>query len=130
MRYFAILVLAAGLAGSVTAQQQTDAGQTTAPTSSRSQITNPGPETLGPGDLLNLVVYDSPELSRTFRVDEDGSLRLPMLRQHIQAAGLTLDDCENAIAAALVNEQVLVNPIVSVSVAEFHSRPITVVGAA
>ena len=129
MRYFAILVLAAGLAGSVTAQQQTDAGQTTAPTSSRSQITSPAPETLGPGDLLNLVVYDSPELSRNFRIDEDGSLRLPMLRQHIQAAGLTLDDCENAIAAELVNEQVLVNPIVSVSVAEFHSRPITVVGA-
>ena len=40
-----------------------------------------------------------------------------------------MDECENAIAAALVNEQVLVNPIVSVSVAEFHSRPITVVGA-
>ena len=40
-----------------------------------------------------------------------------------------MDECENAIAAALVNEQVLVNPIVSVSVTEFHSRPITVVGA-
>ena len=129
MRYFAFLVLAAGLAGSVTAQQQTDAGQTTAPTSSRSQITSPGPETLGPGDLLNIVVYDSPELSRNFRIDDDGSLRLPMLRQRIQVAGLTMDECENTIAAALVNEQVLVNPIVSVSVAELHSRPITVIGA-
>jgi polysaccharide export outer membrane protein len=79
--------------------------------------------------LISLVVYDSPELSRNFRIDEEGGLRLPMLRQHIEVAGLTMDECENAIAAALVNEQVLVNPIVSVSVAEFHSRPITVVGA-
>ena len=90
MRYFAILVLAAGLAGSITAQQQTDAGQTTAatPFASNRPTARP-PETLGPGDLLSLVVYDSPELSRNFRIDEDGSLRLPMIRQHIQVAGLT-----------------------------------------
>ena len=129
MRYFAILVLAAGLAGSITAQQQTDAGQATSVTPSIKQANGPATETLGPGDLISLVVYDSPELSRNFRIDEDGSLRLPMIRQRIQVAGLTMDECENAIAAALVNEQVLVNPIVSVSVAEFHSRPITVVGA-
>ena len=129
MRYFAILVLAAGLAGSITAQQQTDAGQATSAIPSIKQATGPATETLGPGDLISLVVYDSPELSRNFRIDEDGSLRLPMIRQRIQVAGLTMDECENAIAAALVNEQVLVNPIVSVSVAEFHSRPITVVGA-
>jgi len=136
MRIFAILVLAACLAGAVSAQPQSDAGQTaeSQPTiAASSQENHAGThateETLGPGDLISLVVYDSPELSRNFRVDEEGGLRLPMLRQHIQVAGLTMDECENAIAAALVNEQVLVNPIVSVSVTEFHSRPITVVGA-
>ncbi len=136
MRTFAIFVLAAGLAGSVCAQQQAVASQTTesqattAASSQESHATSHGAEeTLGPGDLISLVVYDSPELSRNFRVDEEGGLRLPMLRQHIQVAGLTMDECENAIAGALANEQVMVNPIVSVSVTEFHSRPISVVGA-
>ena len=129
MRCIAISFLAIVMAGSISAQQQPDASQTTAVTPSRSLATSLVPETLGPGDLISLVVYDSPELSRAFRIDEDGSLRLPMLRQHIQVAGLTLDEGENAIAAALVNEQVLVNPIVSLSVTELHSRPITVVGA-
>ncbi len=129
MRCIVISFLAIVMAGTSSAQQQPDASQATAVTPSRSQTTSPVRETLGPGDLVSLVVYDSPELSRAFRIDEDGSLRLPMLRQHIQVAGLTLDEAENAIAAALVNEQVLVNPIVSLSVTELRSRPITVVGA-
>jgi polysaccharide export outer membrane protein len=52
-----------------------------------------------------------------------------MVRQHIRAEGLIPDDFEKAIAAALIDEQVMVSPIVSVTVVERHSRPITVMGA-
>jgi polysaccharide export outer membrane protein len=52
-----------------------------------------------------------------------------MLRKHIQAAGLYPVELENAITAALTDENVLVDPIVTVSVVEYRSRPITVVGA-
>jgi polysaccharide export outer membrane protein len=52
-----------------------------------------------------------------------------MVRQHIHAAGLIPDELEKAITAALVDEQVMVNPIVMVTVVENHSQAITVVGA-
>jgi polysaccharide export outer membrane protein len=81
------------------------------------------------GDVVAVTVYDSPELSRSVHVGVDGTIRLPMVRQHILAAGQTPDELENNIAAALVDEHLMVGPIVSVSLVETHSRPITVIGA-
>ena len=86
-------------------------------------------EKIGRDDLVGIYVYDSPELTRTVRVSVDGAIRLPMLKERIPAAGLYPVDLEAAIAAALTKEQVLVNPIVTVSVVEYRSRPISVVGA-
>jgi polysaccharide export outer membrane protein len=86
-------------------------------------------EKLGPDDLLGISVYDSPELSRTVRVDADGNLRLPMMRQRIAAAGLFPYELEKSITSALISENILVNPVVTVSVVEYRSRPITVAGA-
>lgn len=86
-------------------------------------------EQIGPNDLIGITVYDSPELTHTVRVNSDGTIRLPMLQKHIQAAGLYPEQLENAITASLVNGQVLVDPIVSVTVVEYRSRPINVFGA-
>ena len=86
-------------------------------------------ERLGPDDLIGLSVYDEPELTRTIRVNSDGKLRLPMLQRQIQAAGLYPGELEQEITRALIEEHLLVNPIVTVSVVEYRSRPITVVGA-
>ena len=86
-------------------------------------------ERIGRDDLVGISVYDSPELTRTIRVAADGTIRLPMLKQRIVAAGLYPADLENAIADALSKEQILVDPIVTVSVVEYRSRPISVVGA-
>ncbi len=86
-------------------------------------------EKIGPNDLISLSVYDSPELSRTFRVDADGTLRLPMLPQHLQAEGLYPEQLEKEITKALVDGGILVDPIVTVTMAEYRSRSISVVGA-
>jgi polysaccharide export outer membrane protein len=97
----------------------------------------PGPEVganlpaqaVGPNDLIAVSVYDAPELSRTIRVGADGYFRLPMLKQRVKADGLYPAEVENAIAAALREEQILVDPFVTVTIAEYHSRPISVAGA-
>jgi polysaccharide export outer membrane protein len=86
-------------------------------------------EKIGRDDLIGITVYDSPELTRTVRVDSNGEIRLPMLQQHVKAAGLYPAELENVITKALTDENVLVEPIVTVSVAEYRSRPISVVGA-
>jgi len=56
-------------------------------------------------------------------------IRLPMLKQLIKAEGLFPADLETAIAKALREEQILVDPFVTVTIAEYHSRPISVSGA-
>jgi polysaccharide export outer membrane protein len=84
---------------------------------------------LAPEDLLSVNVYGAPELSRTVRVSAEGSIRLPMLDQPVQVAGLLPAQMEERVAAALVQEHVLVDPAVTVTIAEYRSRPISVAGA-
>lgn len=86
-------------------------------------------QAVGPNDLIAVSVYDAPELSRTVRVGADGFIRLPMLRELIKAQGLLPDALETAIARALREEEILVDPFVTVTIAEYHSRPISVAGA-
>jgi polysaccharide biosynthesis/export protein len=84
---------------------------------------------IGPRDLVVLQVYDSPELTRTIRVDSDGLVRLPMLKQRIKAEGLMPSELEIAVAKALQEEGLVVAPFVTITVAEYASRPISVAGA-
>jgi polysaccharide export outer membrane protein len=84
---------------------------------------------IGANDLIAVSVYDTPEFTRTVRVDADGNVRLPMLQQRVRAEGLLPAQLETAIAAALVAEQILVDPYVTVNIVAYESRPISVVGA-
>ena len=84
---------------------------------------------IGPRDLIAIQVYDSPELTRTVRVGADGFIRLPMLKQLIQAEGLMPSDLETVVANALEEEGILVAPWVTITVAEYASRPVSIAGA-
>jgi polysaccharide biosynthesis/export protein len=84
---------------------------------------------IGTSDLIRLNVYDSPELSRSFRVDLNGTVTLPLLAQPIKAAGLMPDVLGRQIADALKAQHLFVNPVVSVSVVEYRSRDVTISGA-
>ena len=84
---------------------------------------------LGVDDLVAVSVYDAPELTRTVRVEADGSIHLPLLQSGVKASGLFPGELEAAVADELKTEQILVNPVVKVTVAEYHSRPVSVMGA-
>jgi len=84
---------------------------------------------IGANDLVAVSVYDAPELTRTVRVGADGFMRLPMLKRKIKAEGLMPGELETGIAAALVAEQLIVDPFVTITIAEYNSRPISVAGA-
>jgi polysaccharide export outer membrane protein len=86
-------------------------------------------QTLGIDDLVAISVYDAPELTRTVRIEFDGTVHLPLLKNGVQAAGELPRALEAAVAQALVREQILVDPVVKVTVVEYHSRPIAVMGA-
>src|ERR1700722_18068412 len=84
---------------------------------------------IGPSDLFHLTVYDSPELSQSFRVDQHGNLNLPLLRSPLHAEGLLPEALRDQIAAALRAQHLFVNPVVDVSVVEYRSRDVTIAGA-
>ena len=86
-------------------------------------------QAVGKNDLIGVSVYDAPELSRTIRVGADGFIRIPMLRQRLKAEGLYPADLEAAIGKALKEEEILNDPYVTVTIAAYHSRPISVAGA-
>jgi polysaccharide biosynthesis/export protein len=84
---------------------------------------------LGVDDLIAVSVYDAPELTRTIRVETDGTIHLPLLKNGIAATGIYPGQLESAIASELKDEEILVDPLVKVTVVEYYSRPIAVMGA-
>ena len=84
---------------------------------------------IGANDLIVVSVYDQPEFTRSVRVSADGFIRLPMLERRIEAEGLLPAELETSIVEALRAEDILADPLVTVTIAEYHSRPISVIGS-
>ncbi|MDQ1404990.1 MAG: polysaccharide biosynthesis/export protein, partial [Acidobacteriaceae bacterium] len=68
---------------------------------------------IGPQDLLDLNIFEAPELNRTVRVSENGEVSLPLLGG-IHVVRLTARELENVLAAKL--REFLKDPHVSVMV--------------
>ncbi len=113
----------------VHAQERLSGGAATPPIASPTIAEVLPSQALGPDDLLQILVPYCPELSRSFRISSDGTLALPLLKQRIAVAGLQPVQVEKKIADALTAEQVLTDPTVNISVLEYRSKPVSVVGA-
>jgi polysaccharide export outer membrane protein len=81
---------------------------------------------VGPGDVLEVTVYDNPELSRIPTVQTSGAITYPLLGE-IQVAGLTISEVQTEITKRLAKDY-LVNPQVEVKVREYRSQWVSVVG--
>lgn len=83
---------------------------------------------LGPGDVLDVRIFNRPQLSRdAVRVDGRGMIRLPMVEGEIRAACLTEAELGKKIAESYL--RYLNNPQVDVFVKEYQSQPVAVIGA-
>jgi polysaccharide export outer membrane protein len=79
--------------------------------------------------LVYVSVSGSPELSRSYRVSPEGQMSLPLLKESIAVSGKVPSELGKSLTEALVREQVLTEPIVSVAVLEYRSRRVSIVGA-
>jgi polysaccharide export outer membrane protein len=129
MKNIYITLMSILMATPALAQQQSTTAHNAETPAVSANTSNLPVDRIGKNDLIGIAVYDCPELTRNVRVDFNSDIRLPMLRHTIHAGGLYPSDLENAITKALLEEKVLVDPIVSVSIVEYRSRPISVVGA-
>jgi polysaccharide export outer membrane protein len=89
----------------------------------------PGDYIIGDGDLLDIQVFEVPELSREIRVNQSGSIAVPLIPTKIHAEGLTAFQLQDKLAELLQVNGLVSNPQVTVDVKEQHSQPITVIGA-
>jgi polysaccharide export outer membrane protein len=97
-------------------------------TASSSVIAGDDQYRIGPGDVLEVRVFNRPQLSRdAVRVDGRGLIEMPLLEQGIAAACKTESEVAHDIAAHYLRYQR--NPHVSIFVKEFNSQPVAVIGA-
>jgi len=79
------------------------------------------------GDMIDITVFDSPDLSTSVRVNQKGDVVLP-LGGAVQVNGLTAAEAGAAIASRLKQAQIMLDPHVSVMITEYQSQGVTVTG--
>ncbi|HXK62556.1 MAG TPA: polysaccharide biosynthesis/export family protein [Acidobacteriota bacterium] len=82
---------------------------------------------IGPGDVLEILVFGEEGLSRTVRVAADGTVTLPFL-DSLKVAGMTALEVESLVKQGL-SRDVIRDPQVSVFIKEYRSQSVFVLGA-
>ena len=82
---------------------------------------------IGPGDLIDVAVFDTAELSQRSRVDASGALEL-VLGGKVELSGLNTTAAKLAIEKRLRDAQILLDPHVNVEIIESASQGVTVLG--
>jgi polysaccharide export outer membrane protein len=146
----ALLLVTAALCGTPTTAQEKPAGLPSAATPQKPALetmedynrrleqmrrmleasassSGPGEFRIGPEDLLDITVFEAPEMNRSLRVSASGEISLPLLGA-VRAAGLTPRELESVLAE-LLRRSFMKDPHVGVFVKEIESRPVSVFGA-
>jgi polysaccharide export outer membrane protein len=84
---------------------------------------------ISPDDILEINVFDVPQMSRQYRVSPNGSVILPLLPEPISAAGITPSRLSQAISERLRSAGLVTNPQVTVEVKESRVHAVAVAGA-
>jgi protein involved in polysaccharide export with SLBB domain len=82
---------------------------------------------IGPDDLLEITVFEAPELNRSLRVSANGEISLQLLGP-VKAGGLTPRQLESVLQE-LLRRTYMKDLHVGVFVRELQSHPVSVVGA-
>jgi polysaccharide export outer membrane protein len=85
----------------------------------------PGAYRLGAGDAVQVQVYDQPQLSGDFNVDDSGNIDISLLGL-VPAAGRTTAELADAIAARLRGAHLILSPSVTAEIS--HFRPFYILG--
>ena len=79
-------------------------------------------------DVLEVIVFDVPELSRDYRVNANGMIIMPLIAGPIPAAGLTLEQLGARVGERLRTAGLVTNPQVTVNIKESRAHAISIVG--
>ena len=82
---------------------------------------------IGAGDLVEMSVFDTPELSGKLRVSNTGDIILPLVGS-IHVASMKAGDVQNLIRQKFIDGGFLKDPQVTVFVAEYATQGVSVLG--
>jgi polysaccharide biosynthesis/export protein len=88
-----------------------------------------GDYVIGSDDVLNVYVLDVPQLSRDYRVSNEGMVTLPVLAKPLAAAGLTLAQFSGNLSRELRAQGLVSDPHVIVSVDQSRLHSVAITGA-
>jgi polysaccharide export outer membrane protein len=82
---------------------------------------------LGPGDVIDINVFEVEELSKPAVIAPDGTVTLPLIGA-VEMGGLTTQQAAERLRR-LYGDDYIRDPQISVVVKEYHSQPVSVLGA-
>lgn len=83
--------------------------------------------TLGPGDVFTLEVVGEKDLPKEYQVASDGSVDFPYVHR-IEVQGLEPQEVARRVRQQLMEQRILTDPSVIVSVKQYNSKKVTVLG--
>jgi polysaccharide export outer membrane protein len=105
----------------------TSAADTVQTSHSVTQAVDKGSYILGAGDRLTVQVFGADDFpSQPVEVDSDGAIRAPMLGR-VQVSGISVQTLETNLTREYA--KFFRNPEVSVTVMDYRSQPVTVIGS-
>jgi polysaccharide export outer membrane protein len=94
---------------------------------SKSTVDPEQASTISNGDMVDITVFESPDLSTKVRVGENGEVLLPIAGAvHLQ--GLSLADASAAVRTRLMERKFVKDPKVTVSITEYATRGVSLMG--
>src|SRR5262249_33855985 len=76
---------------------------------------------LGPGDLLEITIFETPELAQKTRVSSEGRITMPLIGE-LTVGGLLPNELEKMIRTRLIDGHFVKDPQVNVFVAEYAGQ--------
>lgn len=117
--YAVVLPVLLGLSAGGCAEQRDTRSMQLAPVSERT--------TLGPGDVFQLKVVGEKDLPENYQIASDGTVDLPYIHT-LKVVGLEPQEIARLIRRRLMEKQILKDPAVVVSVKEYNSKRVTLLG--
>jgi polysaccharide export outer membrane protein len=125
-RFFVIIFFLLALLGSASMAQDRSVG-TSSMGSSSTGFGSGAAGPIGAGDLVEMSVFDTPELSGKLRVSNTGDIILPLVGT-IHVADMKANDVQNLIRQKFIDGGFLKDPQVTVFVAEYATQGVSVLG--
>lgn len=93
----------------------------------QSAMAQPGDYTLGPGDIIRILVFQNPDLTLETRVSESGTINYPLIG-NVKVGGMPLSEASRAIASELKSGGFVQQPQVNILLLEVRGNQVSVLG--